>query len=515
MLLPDLTGGTTADLPIRRATVDQIVAHRNRALTLYGEAHAAIANASAALEAAQEEALKASPGETRFNYHLKIDEASFIGSIKVPDRADFMSSARKIVDTNVWSYVIQITDLERLMDKKAKDELYQQLITDVPEATVENICATLEKFMLEAGTIWKRGIAECFSNLDRRFRSHDGWKIGSRIILDYAFDRESGHWNWHRDQGATMLDVERVFRMLDRGMHAAQGYGIQYKIDLARRNGYGPRQTTVETEYFRVRIFKNGNAHIWFLRDDLVDRVNQLLGEYYGAPIPEEREPDEDTGLNHLKTAPAKRYGFFPTPDAVADRVIRVAPLYRGPDEPALTVLEPSAGTGNLARRCATFVRHEWGDKAKERVSRSLAHQVDCVEIQPDLADSLRAEGIYRKVYGCDFLSLSPETTGLYDRVVMNPPFDRERDIDHVMHALGFLKPNGCLVAIMSAGTEFRETRKSIAFRGLMKSMGARFDDLPTGSFASVGTYCNTIVLKVWKDGRSQNWDSEVRRRFE
>ena len=69
-----------------------------------------------------------------------------------------------------------------------------------------------------------------------------------------------------------------------------------------------------------------------------------------------------------------------------------------------------------------------------------------------------------------DFLHLKPDPENLYDRVVMNPPFDRERDIDHVIHALKFLAPEGVLVAIMSAGTEFRETRKSVAFRELMLS---------------------------------------------
>ncbi|MGL4959771.1 MAG: hypothetical protein ACRC67_00960 [Inquilinus sp.] len=87
-------------------------------------------------------------------------------------------------------------------------------------------------------------------------------------------------------------------------------------------------------------------------------------------------------------------------------------------------------------------------------------------------------------------------------RVIMNPPFDRERDIDHVIHALDFLAPNGQLVAIMSAGTEFRETRKSIAFRALMETMNASWSDMPLGYFSSVGTNCSTVIPRVWKDGR-------------
>ena len=87
----------------------------------------------------------------------------------------------------------------------------------------------------------------------------------------------------------------------------------------------------------------------------------------------------------------------------------------------------------------------------------------------------------------------------------MNPPFDRERDIDHVTHALKFLKDTGLLIAVMSAGTEFRETAKSRAFRDHMAKLNARWKDLPTGSFSSVGTNVNTLLLKVYQDGRRQS----------
>jgi 16S rRNA G1207 methylase RsmC len=114
----------------------------------------------------------------------------------------------------------------------------------------------------------------------------------------------------------------------------------------------------------------------------------------------------------------------------------------------------------------------------------------------------LQAEGIYGRVFNQDFFTLSPDVTGLYDRVVMNPPFDWERDIDHVMHALKFLKEDGFLTAIVSAGTEFRETKNATAFREHMKKLNARWIDHPASSFASVGTNVNTIILRVWKSGR-------------
>lgn len=468
---------------VPRATIEAIVSRRRVALELYAEAHAALQAASEALDRARLAAQEAAPRETNsYNYLTTPARREFLASLKVPAREDFLATARQLTDADVWAHVIELSELERLMDKTAKDQLRQQLVAEPPEATAENIRATLQGFARDAGTIFRRGIAEAFSKLDRRFRSHDGWKIGSRVILSRAFD-DYGSWNYHRNERDTLQDIERAFFVLEGKEPPAAYGGIVGAVEEARRGGSGARQSCVETEFFRLRVFKNGNAHLWFKRDDLLRRVNQLLGEYYGEAIPEEREPDEDTGLHQAKTTPAKRYGFFPTPDPAADEVIAMVPLHRADGEPPLLVLEPSAGTGQLARRCF----------AKGAI-------VDCVEIQPHLAKHLRASGLYRRAICADFLAMTP--TRQYDRIVMNPPFDRERDIDHVMAALPWLKPDGFLLAIMSAGTELRETRKSQAFRNLMRELNAVWRDLPARSFAASGTNVNTIVLRAYVDGR-------------
>jgi hypothetical protein len=487
---------------VPRATAERIVRQRNEALKLYEASHQAMTIAHEAVVKAHAATRAINPRETRYTHHLHGEKVKFMHIDDAQERDDFMKHARKITDTEAWSHIIEVTDLERLMDKKAKDELYQALLTDPPEVTLDNIYATLDGFALNADMIFKRGIANAFSKLDRKFRSHDGFKIGSRAILTGMFDG-MGFYNYHRDMESTMMDIERTFLVLD-GKSPSTYAGIIGILRNARSRGRcEAHQTEVENEYFLVRCYKNGNCHLWFKRDDLVERVNKLLAEYYGEVIPDGMTPEDDGGLYTPKTTLAKHYGFYPTPDKAGDEVIDKVSLYRNRAQPPLTILEPSAGTGNLARRCAevqTGSDGAWGEKPTEYTYRAI---VDCVEIQPALADMLRGDGLYRKVYGCDFLQLKPETTGLYDVVAMNPPFDRERDIDHVMHALEFLKPDGKLVAIMSAGTEFRDTRKAIAFRDLMTKMHARFNDLPAGSFSSVGTNINTVVLQVYKDGRN------------
>lgn len=474
---------------VPRTTVGEICGKRDAALSLYAKAWDALAEADKAIAAAWHASRGVGPSSLN-SYNVQVDEAckGFISPINPPDRERFLAEAQRLTDVNAWARLVELTDLERLMDKQAKDELRQQLLKTPPEVSEENVIATIETWAGNAGMVFRRGIANCFSKLDRRFKSHDGWKVGSRVILTGTFD-EWGHWSYHRNHRDTLTDIERVFLTLD-GKDVPPSYaGIVAAVDAARGRGWTARQTEVQSDYFTIRAFKNGNCHVWFKRDDLTAKVNQLIGEYYGSPIPEDRQPEDDGGLYTPKTSIAKNYGFYPTPEDAAERLFGNFPLYRDDKAPRLTLLEPSAGTGNLAR-----------------VAVSKGAVVDCVELYPERAAELTAAGIYRRVTQCDFLALKPDAENLYDRVAMNPPFDRERDIDHVMHALGFLKPDGCLAAIMSAGTEFRETRKSQAFRALMEKMGARWDDLPPGSFASVGTNVNTIILRVRKDGRRWSW---------
>jgi 16S rRNA G1207 methylase RsmC len=95
-----------------------------------------------------------------------------------------------------------------------------------------------------------------------------------------------------------------------------------------------------------------------------------------------------------------------------------------------------------------------------------------------------------------DFLDMVPVT--IYDRVCMNPPFERQQDIDHVMHAWKFLKPNGRLVAIMASSVAFRENKKTVEFREFLAANG-HLEHNPEGAFKESGTMVNTVTVVLYK----------------
>jgi len=485
----------------KRQSVEEICALRDAALALYAEAWGHMEAADAAIKRAHATAAAALPGQSGHGsstYFLRETIDKFYDAVKLPERDFWFATARRVTDVRIWSRLVQVTGIEMLMDVEAKKKFHDSLcevpardrrtnqlarpedVNIVTDVTPENVRATIETLRGDQDVIFARGVANAFSKLDRRFKSHDGFKIGSRIILDMAFDG-FGSWRYDRWMRDTIIDIERVFAVLE-GKPIGYSYAsIIQAVDNDRRGrGLSPAQSETVGEFFKVRVFKNGNAHLWFTRDDLLERVNKILASYYGEVIGDGRTAEADP-FGNVKTTPAKRFGFYPTPDKLADDVIEQAYL-RGSrsDDTAPRVLEPSAGTGNLALPAAR-----------------QGARVTCVEVQPSLAQLLSATGRFERVYNMDFLALRPELTGLFDTVVMNPPFDLERDIDHVMHAMRFLKPGGRLVSIMAAGVTVRGTRKAEAFRALVKNLGGNFRDLPGGLFASVGTNVNTVMLTL------------------
>ena len=448
---------------VRRATIDDLVNRRNLAISLYGEAYETLKKARAIADLA-------APSEHDASYMTDEARNRFAPNYGLNDRddkAEFIGIMIKQLDRAVWRHLIKSTSLDRLMDKTARDAFEKQLRDNPPVATAETCFATMESLLSDAGMIFKRGIAVAFSKLDRRFRSHDGFKIGSRVVLSRAMSQHGG-WNYGWGQDDTLRDVERTFCILDSKPHPERSAGIIGAIDLALKDlGYGARAFTAENEYFDVRIFQNGNAHIWFKRRDLVERVNKLLAEFYGDALGDAHAKPEHAPNRSL----AKNLGWFETPARVADEAIGRARIFQD-----ATILEPSAGLGSLAGR-----------------ARDSGGVVTCVELHPERACALRALGM--RVIEGDFLDLS--NFQLFDRVVMNPPFDRGRDVDHVTHALRFLKACGRLVAVMAAGVEYRSDRKTVDFRARIEAMGGRFFDLPIGAFAESGTNVNTCLLVV------------------
>jgi hypothetical protein len=162
--------------------------------------------------------------------------------------------------------------------------------------------------------------------------------------------------------------------------------------------------------------------------------------------------------------------GFFPTPPAIVERMLPAAALERHH-----RILEPSVGKGDIA----DAIRRQFPDA-----------QLTVIELNHTLADVLSAKG-YEPVFE-DFLQFRRGEK--FDRILMNPPFERGLDIDHVLHAYRQLARDGRLVAIMSEGTFSRSDQRAEYFRTWLNQVGGTSEALPDDAFAGRDAFRQTSV---------------------
>lgn len=168
----------------------------------------------------------------------------------------------------------------------------------------------------------------------------------------------------------------------------------------------------------------------------------------------------------------------FYTPAPLADRVVALASLK---NVVTCRVLEPSAGHGAIA----------------EAVKRAApkAH-LTCWDIDSSAWEVLKQKFPNADVECVDFLKRKPLVG--FQRIVMNPPFTRGQDIEHVMHAAGLLVPKGgVLVAIVSAGALSGSTRKHQNFKQMLEVLSAEVFDVEDGAFTESGTEVKTKIVRV------------------
>ncbi|MDH1477856.1 methyltransferase, partial [Comamonas thiooxydans] len=183
----------------------------------------------------------------------------------------------------------------------------------------------------------------------------------------------------------------------------------------------------------------------------------------------ERAEPDRIKQLERSMVGRANDgLDFFPTGAAATAAAIDAAEI-----QPGMEVLEPHAGMAHIA----DVIREQTG-------------------VEPDVGElsNARRELLEAKGYNLvssDFLELQGKQ---YDRIVMNPPFSDGRDIQHVQHAYGLLKPGGRLVAIVGEGAFFQSNKRAEGFREWLDERGATNEKLPDGSFMDPSLPVNTSV---------------------
>ncbi len=269
-----------------------------------------------------------------------------------------------------------------------------------------------------------------------------------------------------------MVQDTRAIKKMFKGKKGAREF-VDFKnmnVELLRRF-LGKAKTRSNDSYAIERVKEDLNKYDRLQRMGLnnASLLRGALREYHGISNGTVKEAPDRIKEIERGLIGKKIDGFFPTPKKVIENnLLEKADIQKG-----MTVLEPSAGKGDIA----DMVKGKHPDV-----------NVATIEINSGLRNILKEKG--HDIVDNDFL----QHENTYDRIVMNPPFEKGMDIDHVKHAHSLLNGDGKLVSVMSSGPFFRTDKKSQAFRDWVDTNGGTVEDLPEGTFKGPESFRQTGV---------------------
>ena len=182
-----------------------------------------------------------------------------------------------------------------------------------------------------------------------------------------------------------------------------------------------------------------------------------------------------------------KDFQYFATPDEMADDVVEMADL---PSLAVLrddfTILEPSAGQGAIV------------NAIHRRIPGHVIYVAELMEQNRLILSEMR--DIY--MLGEDFLTIKP--LHLFDRIIANPLFTKNQDIDHVLHMYKHLKSGGRIVSIMSNHWREVNHQKCVEFRQwidekICEGPEAEIREIGAGTFKASGTMVGGCIVRIDK----------------
>lgn len=192
-----------------------------------------------------------------------------------------MPAVTRIIDRSIWRDLMLKSGMMALMDAQARDQWHKNLEDDdLPVISEANILSTFEQLHLNKMDVFERGIINVFKGLSWDYKTNSPCSFGKKIIVNNLVNYNrwgfSLNWGWRRNQ---LADLERMLLLLDgKPIPDNRGDVTTRLMDHIRDN---PSKDVYEDEFFSIRYFQKGTAHITFKRYDLIEKMNDIVAKYY------------------------------------------------------------------------------------------------------------------------------------------------------------------------------------------------------------------------------------------
>ncbi|HDM8372675.1 TPA: DUF4942 domain-containing protein [Yersinia enterocolitica] len=199
-----------------------------------------------------------------------------------------MKAIIRNLDRSIWQGLMKKSGMLSLMDAQARDQWYRNLEGDnIPAISEESIYSTFEQLHRDKDNVFERGVTNVFKSLSWDYKSKHPYKFGKKIIVNnlvsYTQWGFTLNHSYRRDQ---LADLERMLFLLE-GKAIPDNRG-DVTTRLYEHMSANRQMTKVyEDDYFAIKYFMKGSAHLTFRKPELMDKMNDIIAKHYPSVLPE------------------------------------------------------------------------------------------------------------------------------------------------------------------------------------------------------------------------------------
>lgn len=268
--------GQRAGEVIPSVAIDRIIALRESGLKQFTDALALLSSARRLF-------LDACSAKSLYGYDTCVKDA--LNWESQPQRA--LNGIRKTIDGKIWHRLMLDTGMYTLMSTRQREEWDRQLDGEnMPEITLDTVLATFNQLHASKNDTFEQSVIDMFKSLSWDYKTNSPCKFGKKIIVSRFMDSYSSGSIYFGTLGRSKLDdLTKVFYLLE-------GRNVpDYRVsEGAKFSEFFERErfscSVYEAEYFSMRYYMKGTAHITFKRPELVDRINDIVARHYPDMLP-------------------------------------------------------------------------------------------------------------------------------------------------------------------------------------------------------------------------------------
>jgi len=249
-----------------RKTIEELSAVHQAAVDKVERAYALLAEAQDELKSAFSEKLSGFDTVDRNIYSS--DPLNICEQIKIK------------INRSAWEYAVNQLGIKKVLSVKRTAELCERFSSqskfEWPAFTTANVMNEFIELSKAANSLLAESVKEVYeylrpgANQFNKYKTNNKYArfaLGKKVILTniFAYQRYLTEYS-----EPNIVAMDRVFHALD-GKSITDSY-VSPLVDKMNTSKDG------ETEYFKYKIYQNGNMHLEFKRMDLVDKLNRIAG---------------------------------------------------------------------------------------------------------------------------------------------------------------------------------------------------------------------------------------------